>query len=137
MPIVQEQINKTASALAAPQENPSVDYETFESVFINLHPSNKINVSQLLDAVIENLQMAPGETRLLGVTRQPLSNNQFNPASTQTDQETLVLIHLKRPPLLPAQRDRNLLSDFGSSRTSLDWEEDMDAFDEPSEKPDE
>ncbi len=137
LPIVQEQINKTASALAAPQENPSVDYETFELLFINLHPSNKINVSQLLDAVIENLQMAPGETRLLGVTRQPLSNNQFNPASTQTDQETLVLIHLKRPPMLPAQRDRNLLSDFGSSRTSLDWEEDMDAFDEPSEKPDE
>lgn len=134
LPIVQEQFYKTGGDL---DENPLVDYATFESFFSNLDPSTRINVSRLFDAVIENLQMAPGETRLLGVTRQPLGNNQFNPVSTQTDQQTLVLIHLKRPPLLPAQRDSNLLSDFGSARTSLDWEKAMDAFDETSEKPDE
>ena len=134
LPIVQEQFYKMGGDL---DENPLVDYATFESFFSNLDPSTKINVSRLFDAVIENLQMAPGETRLLGVTRQPLGNNQFNPVSTQTDQQTLVLIHLKRPPLLPAQRDSNLLSDFGSARTSLDWEKGMDAFDETSEKPDE
>ena len=136
LPIVQEQHLKTATPLADLDANPWVDFQIFESAFISLNLSSRINVSRLLDAVIENLQIAPGETRLLGVTRQPLGNNQFNPASTQTDQETLVLVHLKRPPLLPARRDSNLLSDFGSVRTNLDWEEEMDAFDDISEQPD-
>ncbi|MCH2181448.1 MAG: hypothetical protein MK108_05530 [Mariniblastus sp.] len=108
----------------------SLDYPTFESVFTELFPATKIHVSRLLDAVLENLPVAPGETRLLGSTRQTLGNNRFDPVSTQTDQETLVLVHLKRPPLLDARPDSNLLSDFGAVRSSLDWENELDELDE-------
>ncbi len=110
--------------------NNGIDYSTFEIAFRNLNLSSQINIGRLFDAIIDNLSLAPGEARLLGVTRQALGNNRFSPVATQTDQQTLVLVHLKRPAPLPARRDQNLLSDFGKPRSNLDWESEPDVFEE-------
>ena len=79
--------------------------------------------------------MAPGETRLLGLTRQALGNNRFDPTSTQTDEETLVLVHLKRSPLPDVGPDSNLLSDFGGRRSNLDWEDESNELNGPADRP--
>ncbi|MCH2179394.1 MAG: hypothetical protein MK106_11385 [Mariniblastus sp.] len=108
----------------------SISYLEFSTAYSQLKPSAQINVSRLFDAMIENLEIAPGETRLLGVTRQSLGSNRFEPLSTQTDQETLVLVHLKRPPLPMARRDLNLMSDMSGGRTSLDWQNEVEELDD-------
>ena len=90
----------------------------------------------LFDSVLDNLSLAPGEYRLIATTRQTLGNNQFRPASTQTEQQTLVVVHLKRPGLLMAQRDQNLKTDFTEGRSDQDWEEEIRELERMSEAED-
>lgn len=116
-------------------EQKLLSYPIFASVFSELYPATKINVSRLLEAILDNLPVAPGETRLLGVTRQALGNNRFDPMSTQTDEETLVLVHLKRPPWPDVGPDSNLLSDFGEKRSNLDWEDESNELGDSEDRP--
>ena len=75
--------------------------------------------------VLKNLTLAPGEYRLIGATHQRLGTTKFDPASTQVDQQTLIIAHLQRPALPIAQRDINAYEDFArSGRSTLDWEKD-------------
>ena len=111
-------------------ESQSISYVDFSKAYSQLKPSTQISVGRLFDAVVENLEIAPGEIRLLGVTRQSLGENRFEPLSTQTDQETLVLVHLRRPRLPIARRDRNLMSDFGGARSNLDWQKEIEELEE-------
>jgi hypothetical protein len=79
------------------------------------------------------LTLSPGEYRLIGATDQRLGHTVFNPKSTQVDQQTLVVIHLKRPPLPSASPDLNAYEDF-VSRSNLDWEREEKEFDERLKK---
>ena len=57
----------------------------------------------------------------------------FDPKSTQVDQLTLVVTHLKQPRLPVAEKDLNAYEDF-SSRSNLDWEREDKEFDELMKK---
>jgi hypothetical protein len=73
--------------------------------------------------VIQNLAIAPGEYRLIGSTAERLGKTAFEPESTQIDQQTLVVVHLKHAPLPLARRDLNSLEEFKTARSSIDWED--------------
>ncbi len=97
--------------------------DQFREIYEQFHSDPGINVSRLLQVVVRNLNLAPGEVRLIGATEQQLGNTRFEPESTQIEQQTLVLVHLQRPPPGPARPDVNRLADVSDATTSLDWEE--------------
>ena len=90
-------------------------------------------MSRIFDAVIDNLQLAKGEMRLLGVTDQALGTTKFSPASTQTEQQTLVVAHLKRAKLPNPIPDTNTRRDF-SGRSNLDWLDELEELEEKAMK---
>ena len=71
---------------------------------------------------------------MLAVTDQPVGSNAFNPASTQTLEQTLVVVHLKRPDLEPARRDVNAVEDYSEGRSNLDWAEEQEDLNEASDE---
>ena len=76
-------------------------------------------VGNLLQVVLNNLELGKGEVRLLGVNRNQIGNTRFDPESTQTQSETLIVAHLRHPDLPPAARDVNSILDFTTARTTL------------------
>lgn len=85
-------------------------------------------VGNLLSVVLGNLELGKGEIRLLGVTDQTIGQTRFDPQSTQTISQTLVVAHLLQPALLPAKRDVNSVLDFAQPRTTL-TDDDEEVFD--------
>jgi hypothetical protein len=80
----------------------------------------KITAYELLDSVVKNLRLGKGEVRLLGYCDDPVGDNHFIPASTQTRGQTVVLAHLNPATLPPARPDANSILDFLSKRTLVD-----------------
>ena len=107
--------------------------EEFETVLNTFDTRTDIDVSRIFDAVIDNLQLAKGEMRLLGVTDQALGTTKFSPASTQTEQQTLVVAHLKRAKLPNPIPDTNTRRDF-SGRSNLDWLDELEELEEKAMK---
>jgi hypothetical protein len=89
---------------------------------------SNIRLGRLFDTLASTLLLSPGESRLIASLGGQLGRTKFDPAATQTDQQTLVLVHLKRPPLPPATRDQNALTDF-TGKSDLDWEAEMKELD--------
>lgn len=102
--------------------------DQFRFAFGSITANANIKVGRLFDTVADNLQLAPGESRLIAVTDQRLGQTNFDPKATQTDQQTLVVVHLQRPPLRPAKRDFNTMTDF-TGKSDLDWEREMEESD--------
>ncbi|MFK7766327.1 MAG: hypothetical protein AB8B55_03720 [Mariniblastus sp.] len=108
--------------------------EDFKRVYQQINSTSKVTLGRMLDTVLKNLTLAPGEYRLIGATDQRLGATKFDPASTQIDQQTLIVAHLKRPPLPLAKRDRNAYEDFArTGRSNLDWENDAKELEELNE----
>ena len=76
-------------------------------------------VGNLLSVVLADLELGKGEIRLLGISDQQIGGTRFDPESTQTTTQTLVVAHLRQPDLPPAQRDLNSVLDFTQARTPL------------------
>ena len=104
-------------------ENGGYSRQQFGKIYQVVNSSADVSLGRILDAVLQNLTLAQGEYRLVGATDQRLGRTVFQPASTQVDQQTLVVAHLKQPKLPIPQRDQNAYEDF-VSRSSLDWEQD-------------
>ncbi len=102
--------------------------DDFRRVFRSVNSKSGVRVGRLFDVIADQLKLAPGESRLLGTTEQRIGRTRFDPEATQTDQQTLVVIHLQKPKLPTAKRDINSLSDF-TGRSDLDWQSEMDEFD--------
>ena len=117
-------------------EETAIDFPSFLDAYESFNQRADIDVSRLFDSVIDNLDLAAGETRLIGVTRENIGNTKISPASTQTQQQTLVLVHLRRPPLPQPTSDVNSLIDF-TGKSSLDWEQDMKALESEPQDSDE
>jgi hypothetical protein len=98
----------------------TIEIETLRQIILEMENEDQLNVSQIFEAVAKNLAVAPGEMRLMGVTNQAIGANDFSPAATQSQQQTLVVVHLKRPPLPVAVADQNSLVDL-LSKSDLDW----------------
>ncbi len=105
-----------------------IDQLVFQRVFQLVKNESGIRLGRVFDCVVENLQLAPGECRMIATTNQKIGQTRFEPEATQTDQQTLVVVHLKHPPLPIARRDENALTDFVSV-SDLDWQREMDELD--------
>ncbi len=95
--------------------------QTFINIFQVVNSAPNVSLGRMLDVVLNNLALAPGEYRLIGSTGQRLGKTVFDPESTQIDQQTLVVAHLKMPDFPIAGPDLNSYEDFGKN-TSFDWE---------------
>ena len=95
----------------------------FEDMYQKVFTNSNVTIGRMFDKVISNLSIGQGEYRLIGSTVEKVGKTTFVPNSTQVDQQTLVVVHLRRPELAKAKRDRNASEDF-STRSSLDYEED-------------
>ena len=84
----------------------------FFNIYQLVNSSSQVTLGQMLDVVLNNLKLSEGEYRLIGSTEQRLGTSRFDPASTQTDRRTLVIVHLKHPKLPKAERDLNAYEDF-------------------------
>ncbi len=93
----------------------------FREAYRTVNVQSSVRIGRMFDTVVENLVLAPGECRMIGLTDQRLGRTKFDPDATQTDQQTLVVAHLKQPPLPAAKRDKNALVDF-TGKSSLDYE---------------
>ena len=113
--------------------NSMMDVEDMIEIYRRVAGTTTTNIGRMFDNVINQLDMEIGEVRMLGVTREPVGETQFQPKSTQTDRLTLVLVHLKKGELPPARRDENALADF-TGNSNLDWlrkdETDLDETEE-------
>lgn len=103
--------------------------QTFVDIYQVVNSAANVSLGRMLDVVLNNLTLAPGEYRLIGATRQRLGKTVFDPESTQTDQQTLVVAHLKQPKFPVPQPDLNSYEDF-TGKTSLDWEQEMKELDD-------
>ena len=103
-----------------------LDFETLTDMVAEVRQSSEISISRLFSAVASNMTLGRGEVRLFATTNQPVGNNKFNPESTQTHQQSLAIVHLKRPALPAARRDLNSIEDFASGDSNLSVEELMD-----------
>ncbi len=106
-------------------DSEGITQNQFEQVFQEVNTNTEVSIGRMFDKVIKNLAIAPGEYRLLGSTPQSLGKTKFEPESTQVDQQTLVVAHLKYPALPIARRDLNSLEEFKSARSSIDFEDDI------------
>ena len=97
-----------------------LNFRIFRDVVLQMMQSDQINVSMIFQTVARNLELAVGEMRLMAITNQPIGNNLLSPRSTQSQQQSLVVVHLKRPPLPAARGDTNAIEDF-FSRSDQDW----------------
>ena len=95
----------------------------FERIYQEVNSDSDVGIGRMFDKVIQNLAIAPGEYRLIGSTAERLGKTAFEPESTQIDQQTLVVVHLKHAPLPLARRDLNSLEEFKTARSSIDWED--------------
>ncbi len=110
------------------EENVAALWQSQPSFARSTSDTTNIHVGRLLETVLKNLQIAPGECRMLATTKQRLGRTKFDPEATQTDQRTLVVVHLRRPPLPVAQRDVNAMTDF-TGKSDLDWQRSIDETD--------
>ena len=112
------------------QFSPEPDHQytasEFRKIFQLINSVSQVNLGRMLDTILTNLTLAPGEYRLIGATEQRLGTTKFDPASTQIDQQTLIVAHLKHPRLAIAKRDLNAMEDFSSPRSNLDWDKDVE-----------
>ena len=112
----------------------SLSNAVFAQTVNSMYDDGGINVKLIFQSIIDNLAISKGETRMLAVTDQPVGSNAFNPASTQTLEQTLVVVHLKRPDLEPARRDVNAVEDYSEGRSNLDWAEEQEDLNEASDE---
>lgn len=94
--------------------------QQFNDVFQLVNSKSTIRLGRILDVVLKNLTFSPGEYRLIGATNQRLGHTVFDPKSTQVDQQTLVVTHLKQGSLPVAAPDKNAYEDL-VTRSNLNW----------------
>jgi hypothetical protein len=103
--------------------------QSFINIFQVVNSTPNVSLGRILDRVLNNLTLAPGEYRLIGATSQRLGKTVFDPESTQTDQQTLVVAHLKSSKFPATGPDLNAYEDF-TGKSSLDWEKELKELDD-------
>jgi len=109
--------------LRNPTETGMYSKAAFEKIFRLVNSNSEVSIGRMFDKVLNNLQIAKGEYRLIGSTAEAIGKTTFDPASTQIDQQTLVVVHLAQGSLPTAKPDLNSLEEF-FTRSSIDYEND-------------
>ncbi len=107
---------------STPETETGYSRRQFDQIFQLVNSTSSISLGRMLDTVLKNLTLSPGEFRLIGATNQRLGHTVFFPESTQVDQQTLIVSHLRQPRLPLAEPDKNASEDFDRT-SSLDWEQ--------------
>lgn len=89
-----------------------------------------IRLHQLARLAADQLRLLPGDVRLIGWTDQRLPGMQIRPEAPQNRTFTLVVAHLARGGLPPAQHDRNVADDYFDPELLDDSEPILPAKDE-------
>lgn len=101
-----------------------LDFEiAFEKV--NALPAERLNLGGMLFTIDKVMTLGKGEYRMIGFTNDQLSKNILSPNANQLQNKTMVLVHLRRPQLRDAKRDRDHWSDFVID-TDLEFEEERE-----------
>jgi hypothetical protein len=101
-----------------------ISFPQFQECYSLLPREEAIQIGRLFEA-IQSPELAPGESRLIGSTAQPLGRTRLIPEATRINRQSLILVHLSRPGLPPAVGDSNTYTDFNSSSDS-DWKQPED-----------
>jgi hypothetical protein len=80
----------------------------------------ELGLGEMFDALADGLELAPGEVRLIARSSSPLGEHQLRPAATRASRSTLILAHLRAPPLPAIASDQNSLLDL-LDESQLDW----------------
>ncbi|MEM9410360.1 MAG: hypothetical protein AAGA30_04560, partial [Planctomycetota bacterium] len=113
-------------------EETMISYKLFREVILDMTQTTGVNVSGIFRQVTDNLELARGETRLMAITNQPIGRNEFRPESTQTQRQTLVVVHLARPDLPKAEMDIDSIEDY-TGKSDLDWQQQDEELDQMTE----
>ena len=90
---------------------------------------SNVSLSGVFDCVTSQLQIGPGEVRLIGHTAQQLNQTKINPGATQASHNLLILVHLRHADLPICRTDENAISDIIRTRSNLDQEEEGNFID--------
>jgi hypothetical protein len=101
-----------------------VSRQSFVQAVSSISIEEGLQIGRLFE-VIQKLFLPRGEVRLIGSTDQRLGRTKFLPEATRNERQTLIVVHLRRPPLPPAKRDKNSPQDF-MPVSNLDWEREND-----------
>lgn len=80
----------------------------------NASQEGRQNLRRLLELACRDRSQQAGDVRLVAWTAQPLPGLSIRPQASQESTRTLVLIHLRRGALPPAQPDRNLKAELSA-----------------------
>ena len=80
----------------------------------------ELGLGEMFDALTDCLRLAPGEMRLIARSSAVIGEHRLQPAATRVTRSTLILAHLRPPPLPPVSADENTLLDL-LDKNQLDW----------------
>jgi hypothetical protein len=122
---VRDQLETVLRRMLADEADESINLAQFEAAMSSIKSRENVQIGRIFDA-LTNLTLSAGEVRLIGSTDQPLGQTKFEPEATRNDRQTLVVVHLRRPDLKPAERDKNSAQDFVPV-SDLDWKKEIEA----------
>jgi hypothetical protein len=122
---VRDQLETVLKRMLVDEADESINLAQFETAMSSIKSREDVQIGRVFDA-LTNLTLSAGEVRLIGSTDQPLGQTKFEPEATRNDRQTLVVVHLRRPDLKPAKRDKNSAQDFVPV-SDLDWNKEIEA----------
>lgn len=122
---VRDQLETVLRRMLVNVEDESIQLAQFEAAISSIKFDDHVQIGRIFDAVTA-LTLSQGEVRLIGSTDQPLGQTKFDPKATRNDRQTLVVVHLRRPDLKPAERDKNSAQDF-LPVSNLDWNKEIES----------
>ena len=109
----------------------SISMGQFKEVYQELNPIEGVTLGRMLNRIDQTLTLPTGQFRLYASSPGAIGGASIEPASTQTDRQTLVVVHLTHPNMGKIDRDANSPADFGIN-AELDDEKEEDNFDQSS-----
>ncbi len=109
----------------------AISGKQFVDAYQELNPTSRVTLGRLLDTVDQSLPLAVNSFRLYGTTDLDLGSNQILPEATQSDRQTLIVVHLTRPELPTINQDINAPGDLGVE-SNVDFDREMELFNSES-----
>lgn len=133
-------VRELEDSRGVPDEQLVVDMGSFAGVLAHfaMADQDRPEVGALFDLVADELELFPGQARLIAELDESPAVWQLSPAATRNRTSILVVAHLARPLIADPGPDRNTLQDFLAKPDQDRWLEELEAAEEaaPSGDPD-
>ena len=103
---------------------PQWDRSPMMSPVAPVEEEHRVSLHRLTQHAAKQLDLFPGEMRLIAWTNEAIPGLRILPAAAQSTTYTLVLVHLKRPPLPTPEQDTRLRLDVKEDEIKPDGETD-------------